>query len=37
MTADATTFRLWRKTTAYEGEEVVAEREVCEDVPRGCL
>ncbi len=37
MTADADTFTLWRKTTAYEGETVVAEREVSEDVARGCL
>ena len=35
MTATADNFRLWRKTTAYEGETVVKERELCEDVPRG--
>ena len=37
MTADTKAFRLWRKTTAYEGDAMVAEREVSEDVPRGCL
>jgi len=37
MTSSADTFHLWRKTTAWEGETVVAEREVCEDVPRGFL
>ncbi len=35
MTATADAFRLWRKTTAYDGETVVAERELCEDVNRG--
>lgn len=35
MTATADTFRLWRRTTAWEGETVVAERELCEEVPRG--
>ena len=37
MTASADTFHLWRKTTAYEGATIVAERELSEDVPRGVL
>lgn len=35
MTATASHFTLWRKTTAYEGERVVAERELSEEMPRG--
>lgn len=37
MTASKDTFHLWRKTTAWDGETLVAERELCEDVPRDCL
>lgn len=37
MTADADTFHLWRRTTAWEGGVEVACRELAEDVPRGVL
>jgi len=37
MTATADTFTLWRRTRAWEGETLVAERELCEDMPRGCF